>query len=396
VKDRDSDQQPVIVYVINSFDSGGAEAGLVALVEGGLFVNCHLKIVALARGSGGLETRLRELGHEPEILVDRARMRVRDMPLILARLWRSIGRARPQVVIASLPQANLLARLCVLLEKEVTFVSFEHNTHLAKRIYELGCRLSSWRVDWTFADTESTMKTACARLYRRVSAKQTIVPLVSFASAAKRSYSPTPGRPFHIVNAARFTATKNQAALIEAVAILNRSKRDVLLTLYGDGPERGACEALAAQLGVANHVHFPGFVAGWWMRPADLFVLASKHEGLCLVVLEAMHAGIPVAAPLIGGLRDYDVPGVVHELASVEPPTIARTIATAMDDTAISQAMVVKGAQMVDRRFGADVVRQTYGEINEALIARMARASESVLAKRAGAPLPSPKRAEAR
>jgi glycosyltransferase involved in cell wall biosynthesis len=368
--DNGADQRPVIVYVINSFDQGGAEAGLVALVKGGLFANCRLRIVALARGNGGLETQLCEVGHKPKILIDRVRMRTRDMPGTLARLWRFIGKSRPHIVIASLPQANLLARLCVLFRKQVTFVSFEHNSHLAKRIYEVGYRLTSWRVDWLFADAASTMKIAGERLYRRTPEKQTIVPLVSFVSAANRSYAFTSNKPFHVVNAARFTSTKNQAALIEAVAILSQSNRDVALTLYGDGPEREACQALAARLGIASRVHFPGFVPDWPGKPADLFVLTSKHEGLCIVVLEAMHAGIPVAAPMIGGLRDYAAPEVMQSFASLDPHTIASTILSVMNDRASLQAMVKKAAEMIDRRFGAEAVQKVYDEINQALIRR--------------------------
>jgi glycosyltransferase involved in cell wall biosynthesis len=366
--DRSADRRPVIVYVINSFERGGAETGLVALVNGGLFANCQLKIVALARGSGGLEAKLEDLGNPPEILLDRARMRARDMPRILIRLWRFIGRAQPNVVIGSLPQANLLARVCVLLRKQITFISFEHNSHLAKRIYETGYRLTSWRVDWLFADAASTMKTATERLYRRIPPTQTVVPLVSFGSAANRFY--TPSNPFHVANAGRFTATKNQAALIEAVAILNRADRNVTLTLFGEGPARDACEALAARLGVVSRICFPGFVHDWARHPADLFVLSSKHEGLCIVVLEAMHAGIPVAAPIIGGLRDYAAPGVVQVLASVDPRTIASAIVAAMDDRANSQAMVANAAEMIDRNFGAHAVRKRYSEINRAIITR--------------------------
>jgi glycosyltransferase involved in cell wall biosynthesis len=363
-------QQPVILYVVNSFDRGGAEAGLVTLVKGGLFANCQLRIAALVRGAGGVELKLSELGHEPEILMDLERMRLKDMPRILLRLRRVIKLARPDIVIGSLPQANLLARLCVLFKRKITFISFEHNSHLAKRIYEAGCRLTSWRVGWMFADARSTMEMAGNRLYRRTPGKHTIVPLVSFDSPAIRSRSPLPQQPFRLVSAARFTSTKNQAAIIEAVAILKRSNKNVTLTLYGDGPEREACEALAARLGIAPCVHFAGFVQDWPERPADLFVLASKHEGLCLVALEAMHAGIPVLAPLIGGLCDYADGGIAEVLPSLEPRVIASTVVTLMNDQARRQTMVRTAAEMVDRRFGLEVVHKIYADTNQLLIAQ--------------------------
>jgi glycosyltransferase involved in cell wall biosynthesis len=281
-----------------------------------------------------------------------------------------IGREQPDLLVASLPQANLLARLCAVFRPALTFVSFEHNTRLAKRVYELGYRLTSWRVDWSFADSATTMEESGRRLYLTPPRRATVVPLVSFDTPARREYVRLPDQPFRLVNAARFTATKNQAALIRAIAISMKAGRDVTLTLYGDGPERARCEALVAELGIGARVCFPGFVPDWWKSPADLFLLASAHEGVCIVALEAMHAGIPVAAPLVGGLRDYGTAETVGKLASLEPSCIADTIAAAMDGPTESAARVANAAQMVDRSFGADAVRSTYAEINQALVAR--------------------------
>lgn len=368
------DGHPRVMYVINSFDRGGAEAGLISLVRDGLFANCRLQIVALARGRGGLEEQLRELGQEPRILLDRARMRPTDLPALARSLWRLIAQERPNVVIASLPQANLLVRMCLLLRRQTLAISFEHNTHLAKRIYEIGFRLSSFRVDWTFADSDSTLEQAGERLYMSSPRRGSVLPLVSFAQPAKRTYRPA-GEPFHVVHAARFTATKNQAALIHAVGLLRKSGRKVKLTLYGDGPERNACEALAVRLDIADSVRFAGFVPDWPTHEADLFVLPSRHEGLCLVVLEAMHAGIPVAAPIIGGLCDYGTPDLLECLPDVEPDTLARTISNVSEQRAKLAARVARAADMIDRRFSSEIIRRTYAEINAALIATVAARS---------------------
>src|SRR5580693_3466983 len=97
---------PTVVYVINSFDRGGAEGGLVTLVKGGLFRQFRLLIVSLVRGVGGIEAALTELGYPPHIVDDRPRMRSKDLPRISLRLWRFLHKERPDIVIASLPQAN--------------------------------------------------------------------------------------------------------------------------------------------------------------------------------------------------------------------------------------------------------------------------------------------------
>lgn len=64
---------------------------------------------------------------------------------------------------------------------------------------------------------------------------------------------------------------------------------------------------LAARLDLPN-VYFKGFLSREQLaacyREADLFVCASRHEGYCLPLLEAMAHGVPVAARDIGGMPE--------------------------------------------------------------------------------------------
>jgi glycosyltransferase involved in cell wall biosynthesis len=197
------------------------------------------------------------------------------------------------------------------------------------------------------------------------------VPLVSFPRSTGIAPSARSG-PFHVVNAARFTSVKNQIALVEAVALLKSAGRNVVMSLYGEGPELDACRARAIEKGVADRVEFPGFAPNWARRRADLFVLSSRHEGLCLVVLEAMQAGIPVATPVIGGLHDYASDETVRVLPDVEPATIARAIETAMEDREGLLERARNAASMVDARYSEAVVRRVYREVNELLKTRIA------------------------
>lgn len=74
------------------------------------------------------------------------------------------------------------------------------------------------------------------------------------------------------------------------------------LVIVGEGPEREAILSEAEARGVEDRVHLPGFVAD----PAkavglfDVFALSSRTEQVPRSVIEAMAAGVPVAAPRIG------------------------------------------------------------------------------------------------
>jgi len=77
------------------------------------------------------------------------------------------------------------------------------------------------------------------------------------------------------------------------------------LVILGEGPERAAIEAQAEALGIEHRVHLPGFVAD----PAaavglfDIFALSSRSEQFPISVVEAMAAGLPVAAPAVGDVQ---------------------------------------------------------------------------------------------
>lgn len=97
-------------------------------------------------------------------------------------------------------------------------------------------------------------------------------------------------------------AVKNLPRLVRAFAPLPEAWQLVIL---GDGPERDAIRAEAVRLGVGHRVHLPGHVA----HPAevlglfDLFALSSDSEQFPISVVEAMAAGLAIAAPRVGDVE---------------------------------------------------------------------------------------------
>lgn len=126
---------------------------------------------------------------------------------------------------------------------------------------------------------------------------------------------------------AALRAEKNLARLLRAFALL-RQRREARLVIAGDGPERGRLTALAQSLGVAEWVQFAGHVAAPQQayRRFDVFALSSDTEQMPLSVLEAMAAGLPVAATDVG-----DVATMLDKLN--------RPYVTPLDDAALAQAM---------------------------------------------------------
>lgn len=100
-----------------------------------------------------------------------------------------------------------------------------------------------------------------------------------------------------ILTVARLTAQKDIPTLLRAFALL-RARRAVRLQIAGDGVERAALEALAAELGVAQDVTFLGHVddPAPLFRGAHVYVLSSVFEGFPNTLIESLAEGCPVVA----------------------------------------------------------------------------------------------------
>jgi len=152
-----------ILYFINGFDPGGAEHGLLTLVESGFFSGHDLRVMGICRGRGGLADALRaSLGEGTLKIVDDGE----DLTLcgcILAafELAREIGHFRPDAIVLSLKQANLIGRFVLMAFPGIGCISFEHISHYrarrAKVIYGYLLRALSGRVDEVWADCRETL-----------------------------------------------------------------------------------------------------------------------------------------------------------------------------------------------------------------------------------------------
>src|SRR5437899_3357281 len=90
-------------------------------------------------------------------------------------------------------------------------------------------------------------------------------------------------------------AEKNPAQLVQAVAQLCKQGLPARALFIGDGPERGAVEAMARKLQIANRVVISGLQED--VRPflsvCDVVALTSFTEAFSLAAIEAMSLGRP-------------------------------------------------------------------------------------------------------
>lgn len=116
---------------------------------------------------------------------------------------------------------------------------------------------------------------------------------------------------------ARLVRQKGLDVLIEAWARLPAISAGLMLTLVGEGPERGSLEAQAEQCGARSRIRFTGHCrdVSAELKSAAIFVLPSRKEGTPNALLEAMAAGLAVvvsdASPGPLALVENGVTGLV-------------------------------------------------------------------------------------
>ena len=137
------------------------------------------------------------------------------------------------------------------------------------------------------------------------------------------------GRGGDLLFVGRLAAVKGVPVLFQALALARQSRPDLHLTLIGDGPERSMLEAEAHALGQA--VHFVGYqsqdAVALALKRVDALVLPSFAEGVPVVLMEAMAAGIPVIATRIAGIPELVQDGISGLLV---PPGNAKALAEAI------------------------------------------------------------------
>lgn len=106
---------------------------------------------------------------------------------------------------------------------------------------------------------------------------------------------------------------KQPKLIIETIAALRRSGgQHAEMDIIGTGPLEAELRAAAVAQGVADSVHFHGFLANPYpvLGQADAFVLPSLSEGISRAALEALHLGIPCVLRAVDGNDELVQAGV--------------------------------------------------------------------------------------
>jgi glycosyltransferase involved in cell wall biosynthesis len=135
------------------------------------------------------------------------------------------------------------------------------------------------------------------------------VPVARFAAGPSSPITGLERRPGELIvgTLAGLRPVKNLPLLVRAFAdALGMTDGSARLVIVGEGPEREAIVAVAREAGIADRVLLPGFMAdpARYIGHFDIFALSSDSEQLPISLIEAMAAGLPVAATAVGDVAE--------------------------------------------------------------------------------------------
>ena len=140
-----------------------------------------------------------------------------------------------------------------------------------------------------------------------------------------------------VITGGRLQSYKQIDRIVEAMAL---TPPDLSLVVTGDGPERGALEALAEQRGVREKVRFIGRVDTdllyRWYATAEVFCSMSSNEAMPVTILELLAAGARVVAsdiPAHRDIRDRTAGAITLVPLDADPEVLASALGRALEQS---------------------------------------------------------------
>ncbi len=139
------------------------------------------------------------------------------------------------------------------------------------------------------------------------------------------------------------------------------------LVLVGEGPVRAQLCELAGSLDIHRHVHFAGSQPDVtpYLVAADVFVLASRAEGLSNALLEALAAGMPVVVSDVAGNREVvsdGSNGLVVE--GGDEASLAAALRRMLEDERLREKLGTEGRRVAEGRYSLAGVARAYRQLS--------------------------------
>ncbi len=162
---------------------------------------------------------------------------------------------------------------------------------------------------------------------------------------------------------ARLCMEKDHPNMLRAFAMLVEKYPQARLIIVGDGVERTNLEALIKELNITDFVHLAGKALDITerLRSFDVFVMSSQHEGLPMVILEAMACKLPVISTSAGDIASLNASGEnLHLVPIKDSPALAEAMEKMLTDVEFRENYAKNGFTFVNNHKSINKVTEAY------------------------------------
>ncbi|MDB5111063.1 MAG: glycosyl transferase [Mucilaginibacter sp.] len=299
-----------ILYLITGLRLGGAENQLLTLAHSmQLFGN---KVLVVSMESGGvLANKLKEKNiNVIELDIDGYRT-----------LWSGYRKFKtvvkqfsPDIIHSHMIHANLFSRIFRLFNNGFKLICTAHNIREGNEMMMRGYWLTSAIPNWSTNVSKEAFEFFVKKKYFNAK-KSSFIPNAidtvffnpdNFKVNLVRKQFNIPEEAYVFFSAGRLHEQKNYQMLLDAFEIVQRSIKQAVLIIAGEGLLYDKLKERSITLGIQDKTIFLGGRNDIpaLMSMCDCFVLSSKFEGFGLVVGEAMAMQKPVVATDCGGVKE--------------------------------------------------------------------------------------------
>jgi len=386
-------QQRKILYIITQTELGGAQHYVITLASSLKTANFNVVVAggqSVSKDTSMLIT-LNALGIRTIQLKHLVRniSPIRDI-LAFFEIYRLCKRERPEIAHLNSSKVSILAPLAARLAKVKIIFHTVHGFAFDEEIpgWKKKLYLAAERMTAKFKDniiflSEKDKKNA-ERLKIRPKEKSAVIHngvnitegFLSRENARKALGIPKDGQLVGVI--ANFYSTKGLRCLIDAIEIAKMKIPEILCVIIGDGDIRQPLEAAIRAKNLEGNILLLGRKknAKQYIRAFDAYANSSEKEGLPFSILDAMAAGVPIAATSVGA-----VPEALNNENSVlvspkDPRALAAAIIKILTDSVFSERIVRNARSRVRNEFSQDtMVKKTISMYEEAIASDFAKES---------------------
>jgi glycosyltransferase involved in cell wall biosynthesis len=179
----------------------------------------------------------------------------------------------------------------------------------------------------------------------------------SFTAAEAKQRLGISSKSFVIGTAARLETVKRLDLFLATAAYVTQRIPDVHFILAGEGRQKEFLQSLIFKYGLQHQATMVGERQDVFdiLRAMDLLLICSDHEGVPMVMLEAMALQVPVISRRVGG-----IPEVIHDgvhgilVTSDSPQELGRACVSLFNDRLLLAELRMAARNEIQEHYSAD------------------------------------------